>query len=80
MMKGIYKNRINNQRYTFLSFLPIVLFEQLKYFFNMFFNLLSISQMIQFLRVGPLISYILPFSYVLSTTIIKEAYEDYQRG
>ena len=27
MMKGILKNRINNQRYTFLSFLPIVIFE-----------------------------------------------------
>ena len=80
MMKGIYKNRINNQRYTFLSFLPIVLFDQLKYFFNAFFNLISISQLIQYLRVGPMISYLIPFIYVLTTTLIKEAYEDYQRG
>ena len=46
----------------------------------MFFNLLSISQLIQILRIGPLISYLLPFIYVLCTTIIKEAYEDFQRG
>ena len=27
-----------------------------------------------------MISYLIPFIYVLTTTLIKEAYEDYQRG
>jgi phospholipid-translocating ATPase len=32
------------------------------------------------LRVGFLLSYLTPLIFVLSITIIKEAYEDYKRG
>lgn len=43
VFRGIPKNKIDNQRYTFFSFLPIILFDQFKYFFNMFFLVICIS-------------------------------------
>ena len=59
------------------SFLPIVLFDQFKYFFNFFFLMICISQFFDAFRVGFLISYLAPLLFVLTITIIKEAYEDY---
>jgi phospholipid-translocating ATPase len=57
--------------------MPIVLFDQFKYFFNMFFLLVCISQFFEPLKVGFLISYLAPLLFVLMVTMIKEAYEDY---
>lgn len=45
-------NAINNMRYSVLGFVPMVLFNQFKYFFNMFFLLLALSQFITPLKVG----------------------------
>lgn len=46
----------------------------------MFFLLICISQFFDALRVGFLISYLAPLIFVLSITMIKEAYEDWNRG
>jgi phospholipid-translocating ATPase len=43
VLRGIPNNKINNQRYSILSFVPIVLFDQFKYFFNLFFLLVCLS-------------------------------------
>jgi len=80
VLRGIPNNKINNQRYSLLSFLPIVLFDQFKYFFNLFFLLVCLSQLFEPLRVGFLISYLAPLLFVLAVTMIKEFYEDYKRG
>ena len=80
VLRGIPNNKINNQRYSFFSFLPIVLFEQFRYFFNLFFLLVCLSQFDEPLRVGLLISYLAPLLFVLAVTMIKEFYEDYKRG
>ena len=37
------RNAVNNQKYTALTFLPLVLFNQFKYFFNLFFLLVALS-------------------------------------
>lgn len=80
VVRGIPDNTINNQRYTFFSFLPMILFDQFRYFFNFFFLIICLSQFVEPLRVGFLISYLAPLIFVLSITIIKEMYEDYLRG
>lgn len=80
VLRGIPNNKINNQRYSILSFVPIVLFDQFKYFFNLFFLLVCLSQFFEPLRVGFLISYLAPLLFVLAVTMIKEFYEDYKRG
>lgn len=50
-------NGINNRKYSIIGFVPMVLFNQFKYFFNMFFLLLALSQFIPPLKVGrPLIT------------------------
>jgi len=72
-------NRLNNQKYTLLNFVPKVLYEQFKFFFNMFFLLLCLSQFVPMFKVGLLFSYVSPLVFVLTLTMIKEGYDDYKR-
>lgn len=72
-------NTINNAKYTWYSFVPIVLFNQFKYFFNFFFLLVALSQIIEALRVGFLVSFVAPLVFVLVVTMIKEFFDDLAR-
>lgn len=72
-------NKLNNQKYNLLSFVPIVLINEFKFFFNMFFLLIALSQFIPFLKVGFMFTYIAPLIFVLTVTMIKEAYDDLMR-
>jgi phospholipid-translocating ATPase len=73
-------NKLSNTKYTWYSFVPVVLFNQFKYFFNLFFLLVALSQLIDRLRVGFLISYLGPLIFVLFITMAKEIYDDYKRA
>ena len=46
------KNSIRNQKYSIISFLPSILFEQFKFFFNLFFLMIALSQFFEPLKVG----------------------------
>ncbi|XP_062897549.1 probable phospholipid-transporting ATPase IIA isoform X1 [Mobula hypostoma] len=70
------KNIINNQKYNIVTFLPGVLFNQFKYFFNLYFLLLACSQFVPDLRLGALYTYWAPLGFVLAVTIIREAVEE----
>ena len=72
-------NVIDNSKYTVLSFLPLVLYHQFRYFFNMFFLLIALSQFVDMLRVGFLFTYVAPLILVLGFTLAKEAYDDLNR-
>ncbi|KAL4446594.1 hypothetical protein ABPG74_005532 [Tetrahymena malaccensis] len=72
-------NVINNQKYTVQNFIPKVLYNQFKYFFNLFFLLIALSQFIPQLKVGFLFSYVAPLVMVLTFTMCNEAYDDYKR-
>lgn len=72
-------NIVRNQKYNVATFLPIVLYEQFKFFFNLYFLLVALSQFVPALRIGFLATYIAPLAFVLAITIGKEAYDDYQR-
>ena len=50
-------NKIRNQKYNMISFIPVVLFNQFKFFFNLFFLLICLSQFIPPLKVGKSYSY-----------------------
>ncbi|ELQ74745.1 P-type ATPase (P-ATPase) Superfamily [Trachipleistophora hominis] len=73
------RNIIRNQKYSWYSFPFIVLFNQFKHFFNVYFFFISFSQLIKTYRVGPLISNIAPWFFVLFLTLGKEAVDDLQR-
>ena len=72
-------NLIINSKYTFFSFLPLVLYNQFKYFFNLFYLLIALSQFINMLKVGFLFTYVAPLAFVLVFTLVKEAMDDYYR-
>jgi phospholipid-translocating ATPase len=72
-------NSISNQKYSIVSFIPLVLFNQFKFFFNLFFLAISISQFFETLRVGFLFTFLAPLVFVLMLTMAKEAYDDWKR-
>lgn len=72
-------NIINNSKYTVISFLPLVLYNQFRYFFNLFFLLIALSQFVNMLKVGFMFTYIAPLALVLGFTLVKEGYDDYYR-
>lgn len=72
-------NSIKNQKYNPLSFLPLILYEQFRYFYNFYFLLISLTQIYPEFVVGYLVQYIGPLLFVLTITISKEAYDDFKR-
>jgi len=59
--------------------IPLVLFNQFKFFSNLFFLLIAISQFFPPLKVGFMFTYIAPLAVVLTITIIKEGVDDFKR-
>lgn len=74
------KNVIRNQKYNFLTFIPLVLFEQFRFFLNLYFLLMACTQFIPMFRVGYLYTYWGPLAFVLFVTMLREAYDDIKRA
>lgn len=72
-------NIVSNAKYTAFTFLPITLYNEFSFFFNMYFLLVALSQAIPALRIGYLSTYIAPLAFVLVITMGKEAYDDIAR-
>ncbi|KAI0369507.1 protein transporter [Pilatotrama ljubarskyi] len=73
-------NVVRNQKYNVFTFLPLVFYEQFKFFFNLYFLLVALSQFIPALKIGFIITYVAPLAFVLTVTMGKEAYDDYKRN
>lgn len=72
-------NQWRTSKYTLWNFLPKNLFEQFRRLANFYFLTTTILQLtIPFSPVGPTTS-LVPLIFVVSTTAIKQAYEDYLR-
>ncbi|KAK3939564.1 hypothetical protein QBC46DRAFT_143811 [Diplogelasinospora grovesii] len=72
-------NTVSNAKYTAFSFLPVTLYNEFSFFFNMYFLLVALSQAIPALRIGYLTTYVAPLAFVLCITLGKEAYDDIER-
>lgn len=72
-------NIIKNQKYNIITFIPLVLFHQFKFFLNLYFLLMAISQFIPEIRIGYLYTYWGPLGFVLTVTLIREAIDDIRR-
>ncbi|SNX82093.1 probable NEO1 - P-type ATPase, a proposed aminophospholipid translocase [Melanopsichium pennsylvanicum] len=72
-------NVVRNQKYNVVTFLPKVLYEQFKFFFNLYFLLVALSQFIPALKIGFIATYVAPLAFVLCITIGKEAIDDWAR-
>lgn len=73
-------NGVSNTKYNVLTFLPVVLYEQFRFFFNLFYLSVALAQFIPVLKVGPLFTYLAPLTFVLAVTMSKELYDDYKRA
>ncbi|KAH9515660.1 ATP synthase subunit 9 [Bulinus truncatus] len=51
------RNVIRNQKYSIITFIPLVLFEQFKFFLNLYFLVMALSQLLPELRIGYLYTY-----------------------
>uniref|UniRef100_A0AAG5DB84 Phospholipid-transporting ATPase n=1 Tax=Anopheles atroparvus TaxID=41427 RepID=A0AAG5DB84_ANOAO len=72
-------NEIRNQKYNIFTFLPLVLFEQFRFFLNLYFLIMAVSQFIPEIRIGYLYTYWGPLGFVLAVTICREAVDDLRR-
>ncbi|KAJ2797332.1 putative aminophospholipid-translocase, partial [Coemansia helicoidea] len=72
-------NVVSNNKYNAVTFLPLVLFEQFKFFFNLYFLLVALSQLVPQLRIGYLVTYVGPLVFVLLVTMGKELLDDLAR-
>ena len=72
-------NAVSNAKYTPWSFLPRTLYNEFSFFFNMYFLLVALSQLIPFLRIGYISTYVVPLACVLAITLGKEALDDIAR-
>ena len=72
-------NIISNHRFTPFTFLPLTLYHEFSYFFNLYFLLVAVSQFIPVLRIGFISSYVVPLVFVLCVTLGKEALDDLAR-
>lgn len=78
--KAKYKpNIIRNQRFSILTFVPVVLYNQLKQVSNCFFLMTGVIQFIKVYNVAPPISTLFPWLLVLTLTLIKEGIDDFKR-
>lgn len=72
-------NVISNAKYTVWSFLPRTLYNEFSFFFNIYFLLVALSQIIPILRIGYMSSYIAPLAFVVIISLGKEATDDIAR-
>uniref|UniRef100_A0A8B9TPL2 ATPase phospholipid transporting 9B (putative) n=1 Tax=Anas platyrhynchos TaxID=8839 RepID=A0A8B9TPL2_ANAPL len=73
------KNAIKNQKYNVFTFIPGVLYEQFKFFLNLYFLVVSCSQFVPALKIGYLYTYWAPLGFVLTVTVVREAVDEYRR-
>ena len=72
-------NAVSNAKYNAWSFLPLTLYNEFSFFFNLYFLLVALSQIIPPLRIGYLSTYVAPLAFVLFITLGKEALDDIAR-
>ena len=74
-----FSNKVQNNKYNLISFIPVVIFNQFKQFGNFFYLIMTITQFIPQLIVGFLFSYLSPLVIVVGAAMIKELYDDINR-
>ncbi|XP_037300392.1 probable phospholipid-transporting ATPase IIB isoform X3 [Manduca sexta] len=72
-------NYVCNQKYNIITFLPMVLYDQFRFFLNMYFLVMAVSQFIPSIRIGYLYTYWGPLCFVLAVTLFREAVDDFRR-
>lgn len=72
-------NKIQTSKYSFLSFLPKNLFEQLHRIANIYFILIAALNFVPAVEAFQREIALIPIIFVLTVTMIKDIWEDYRR-
>ncbi|KRX64046.1 putative phospholipid-transporting ATPase IIB, partial [Trichinella sp. T9] len=72
-------NKVQNQKYNILTFIPLTLCEQFKSCLNMFFLAMALSQFIPAIQVGFMYAYWGPLAFMFFITLCREGYDDLKR-
>uniref|UniRef100_A0A6Q2YGQ7 Phospholipid-transporting ATPase n=1 Tax=Esox lucius TaxID=8010 RepID=A0A6Q2YGQ7_ESOLU len=72
-------NGFKNQKYNFFTFVPGVLYQQFKFFLNLYFLVVACSQFLPALKIGYLYTYWAPLGFVLAVTMVREAVDEVRR-
>ncbi len=79
LQQSYSRNKVRTTKYTFLSFIPKNLFEQLHRFANVYFVFLGALNFVPIVNAfQPEIS-IIPIVFVMSITAVKDLWEDQRR-
>lgn len=79
LQQSYSRNKVRTTKYTFLSFIPKNLFEQLHRFANVYFIFLGALNFVPIVNAfQPEIS-IIPIVFVMSITAVKDLWEDQRR-
>lgn len=79
LQQSYNRNKVRTNKYTFLSFIPKNLFEQLHRFANVYFVFLCALNFVPIVNAfQPEIS-IIPIVFVMSVTAVKDLWEDQRR-
>nr|XP_027198034.1 putative phospholipid-transporting ATPase C6C3.06c [Dermatophagoides pteronyssinus] len=60
-------------------FLPVTLFEQFRHFFNLFYLLVALSQLVKWFAIGPLVTYLAPLAFVVAMSLSTEFLDEFKR-
>ncbi|ELP84764.1 phospholipid-transporting P-type atpase, putative, partial [Entamoeba invadens IP1] len=74
--KKYCSNKVENNRYTYANYVFKCLFNQFKYFYNLYFLVTALSQFIPILQVGYRFTYTMPLAFVVILAMAKDAYDD----
>ena len=74
-----WSNKVENNKYNIILFLPTVIYNQFKQFGNFFYLVMAISQFIPDIKVGFLFAYVSPLCVVVVVSLLKELADDVNR-
>lgn len=72
-------NKVDNKKYSILTFLPMFLFNQYKVFSNFYFLLIALCQLYEPFKIGFAIGYFGPLGLVTGLSLLKEIWDEYKR-
>lgn len=79
LLKSYKINKIHTTKYSFLSFLPKNLFEQLRRIANVYFILIAALNFVPVVEAFQAEIALVPILFVLTVTALKDIWEDYRR-
>ncbi|KAI5172876.1 phospholipid-translocating ATPase [Nematocida sp. LUAm3] len=73
------RNIVRNQKYSILTFFPLVMSQQLRHFLNIFFLFVMFSQHFETVRVSHPLTSLFPWLLVQFLVCVKEGHDDFKR-